>query len=72
MSANPNIKDAKNSIKKIIKLLESLKQHIHRGEEPLLSRALLTAWCINQYLASNLMNDIEKAIEENKASDEKN
>jgi len=60
MSENPNIQEAKKSLKHHIKFLESLKDHITKKEEPMLSRAMWATWC-------QLVNDIEKAMKENKS-----
>ena len=67
---NPNIKEAKKSIKHHIKFLESLKDHITRGQEPMLSRSMWASWCLHRYINDKLVEDIQKAMEENKDSNE--
>jgi|GEM_PF-1927981 len=57
------IKDAKLSLKKSIKFLQTVQRHIVRQREPLLSRAMFTAWCLDRYINIELGRDIEKAIE---------
>ena len=65
MSDNPNIQEAKKSLKHHIKFLESPKDHITKKEEPMLSRAMWATWCLHRYINDQLVNDIQKAIEEN-------
>ena len=66
MSDNPNIQEAKKSLKHHIKFLESLKDHITKKEEPMLSRAMWATWCLHRYINDQLVHDIEKAMKENK------
>ncbi len=65
MSENPNIQEAKKSLKAHIKFLESLKENITKKEEPMLSRAMWATWCLHRYINDQLVHDIQKAIEEN-------
>jgi hypothetical protein len=62
MSENPNIQEAKKSLKAHIKFLKSLNDHIAKAEEPFLSRSMFAAWCIDKYLNEQLKNDIEEAM----------
>ena len=62
MSDNPNIQKAKKSLKHHIKLLESLKDHITKEEEPMLSRAMWVTWCLHRYINEKLIHDIEEAM----------
>ncbi len=65
-SENPNITEAKKSLKHHIKFFESLLAHIRKGEEPMLSRSMWATWCLHRYINDGLMGDIEKAMSENK------
>ena len=67
MAENPNITEAKNSLKHQIKFFESLLAHIRRGQEPLLSRSMWATWCLHRYIEDNLMGDIEAAMKEHGA-----
>ncbi len=66
MSENPNIQEAKKSLKAHIKFLESLKENITKKEEPMLSRAMWATWCLHRYINDQLVHDIEKVMKENK------
>ena len=65
MIEQQNIKDAKKVLKSHIKFFEILLNHIKKGEEPLLSRAMWAAWCLNQYINDKFIHDIERALKEN-------
>jgi hypothetical protein len=62
MTENTNIQEAKKTLKHHIKFFESLKEHIRRGEEPMLSRAMWATWCLHRYINDGLVTDIEKAM----------
>ncbi len=64
MSENINIQEAKKSLKHHIKFFESLKDHIRKGDEPMLSRAMWATWCLHRYIQDRLVHDIEKAMKE--------
>lgn len=70
MNKNEHIKEAKKSLKAHIKFLESLQTHIKRGEEPMLSRAMFTTYCIHRYLNDELMNDVEMVMKKNQKQGE--
>lgn len=69
MTENPNIKEAKKSLKHHIKFFESLLTHIRRGEEPMLSRSIWATWCLHRYIQDRLIGDIEHAMKEHSESD---
>jgi hypothetical protein len=62
MSENVNITEAKKSLKHHIKFFESLKEHIRRGQEPMLSRSMWATWCLHRYIQDRLVGDIEEAM----------
>jgi hypothetical protein len=65
VTENVTIAEAKKSLKYHIKFLESLKEHIIRGQEPMLSRSMFATWCLHRYINDQLVHDIEKAMKEN-------
>lgn len=65
MSNEQAIIEAKRSLKADIKFLESLLNHIKRGEEPMLSRAGWTSWVLHNYISHNLMEDVLEAMGKN-------
>jgi hypothetical protein len=57
-----SLKAAKNSIKEQIRFLQSLLKHIQSKKEPHLSRAVISAWCLDQYMNDGFIKDIENTI----------
>jgi hypothetical protein len=57
-----SLKSAKNSIKEQIKFLQSLLKHLRNKKEPHLSRAVISAWCLDQYMHEDFIKDIENTV----------
>lgn len=59
------ILEAKRIIKGQIEFLQTILKHLNGTDKILRDRGVWTAWCLRIYFNSGLMNDIQKAIEEN-------
>ncbi len=63
---NSNVSEAKQSIKSHIKFFEALLKHLNGNDKVLQGRAMWAKWCLHRYINDGLVNDIEKAMRENK------
>lgn len=62
MSENPNMYDARKALKKHIKFLETILGHLNFGDNQYKKAAMVTAWCLNNYMNNQLNDDIQKAV----------
>ena len=58
------LKSAKKSLKVNIKFLETLIKHLNGTNKSHKTGAVLTAWCLNEYIKKTLAVDIEKVMKE--------
>lgn len=63
--------EAKKSLKAHIKFFEALLKHLNGNDTILKGRAMWATWCLHRYLNDGLLVDIEKAMKELGASDQK-
>lgn len=62
-TAEEIIKEAKKSVKFHLTFLEALLVHLKQKKEPALSHAVITSWCLHEYIHTKLKDDIKKAYE---------
>lgn len=61
-----NILEAKRSVKAHIQFFETLLKHLNGTDKVLRARATWAAWCLHRYMNDHFINDIEKAMEQNR------
>lgn len=62
MVEDKSIVDAKKCLKSHIKFLQGLLNALNRNDVEMKSGALWTAWCLHNYINSQLVLDIEREI----------
>jgi hypothetical protein len=61
-----NILEASNSLEDNIEFMKMLLKHMNGQDKGIQIRSLFGAWCIHRYINDILIEDVEKAIENNK------
>jgi hypothetical protein len=64
-----NVLEAKRCVKRQIKFLENILTNLKRPDKAWRGHAIVTAWCIDRYLAEKLPLDIKQMLEKNSTVD---